>query len=82
MKKVDLTLDKSVNKNLDKFKAFLEESSDAVFRELKLGMQGIPCALVYIDGLVDKMLIHEQILKPMMYQIAILENTVQRPIEP
>ena len=28
------------------------------------------------------MLIHEQILKPMMYQIAILENTVQRPIEP
>ncbi len=80
--KVDLTLDKSVSKNLDKFKAFLEESSDAVFREFKLGMQGIPCALVYIDGLVDKMLIHEQILKPMMYQIAILENTVQRPIEP
>jgi len=40
--KVDLTLDKSVSKNLDKFKAFLEESSDAVFREFKLGMQGIP----------------------------------------
>ena len=51
--KVDLTLDKSVSKNLEKFKAFLDESSDAVFREFKLGVQGIPCAAVYIDGLVD-----------------------------
>jgi spore germination protein len=78
---VDLTLDKSVEKNLEKFKAFLEESSDIVFREFKLGTQGIPCALVYVDGLVDKSVVHEQILKPMMYQITMLENIVKKPIE-
>ena len=80
--RVDLTLEKSVSKNLEKFKAFLGESSDAVFREFSLGMQGIPCAAVFIDGLVDEMVINEQILKPMMYQIAILENTLQKSIEP
>lgn len=72
--KVDLTLSKSVEENLEKFKAFLEESSDAVFREFKLGSQGIPCALVYIDGLVDKTIIHNHILKGLMYEIALLES--------
>ena len=35
--KVDITLSKSIDENLAKFKAFLEDSSDAVFREFKLG---------------------------------------------
>ena len=79
--KVDLTLSKSVEDNLKKFKTFLEESSDAVFREFKLGSQGIPCALVYIDGLVDKTVIHNHILKGLMYEIALLESSRDHSID-
>ncbi|NLN40911.1 MAG: spore germination protein [Clostridiales bacterium] len=59
--KVDLTLSDTVEENLEKFKAFLEDSSDAVFREFKLGTQGIPCALIYIDGLVNNAVINEYV---------------------
>ena len=79
--KVDLTLSKSVEDNLKKFKTFLEESSDAVFREFKLGSQVIPCALVYIDGLVDKTVIHNHILKGLMYEIALLESSRDHSID-
>jgi len=79
--KVELTLSKSVKENLKKFKAFLEESSDAVFREFKLGTLGIPCALVYIDGLVDKNLVHNNILKGLMYEITLLESGRNRPVK-
>ncbi|MDN5277569.1 MAG: spore germination protein, partial [Clostridiales bacterium] len=78
---VDLTLDKEVSKNLEKFKAFLNDSSDVVFREFSLGTQSIPCALVYVDGLVNTAVINEQILKPMMYQIALLETNLNQPIQ-
>lgn len=79
--KVDLTLSKNVKENLAKFKAFLSESSDAIFREFKLGSRGIPCALVYIDGLVDKNIIHNHILKGLMYEISMLESGREKPIE-
>ena len=79
--KVDLTLSKNVKENLEKFKAFLEESSDAVFREFKLGSQGIPCALVYIDGLVDENVIHNHILKGLMYEITLLEAGAKSSIK-
>jgi Bacillus/Clostridium GerA spore germination protein. len=79
---VDLTLDKEISKNLEKFKAFLKDSSDVVFREFSLGTQSIPCALVYVDGLVNVTVINEQILKPMMHQIALLETNLNQPIQP
>ncbi|MFO7295705.1 MAG: spore germination protein [Caldicoprobacter sp.] len=79
---VDLTLDKEIGKNLEKFKAFLKDSSDVVFREFSLGTQSIPCALVYVDGLVNVTVINEQILKPMMHQIALLETNLNQPIQP
>lgn len=80
--RVDLTLSEDLEENLEKFKAFLEESTDMVFREFKLGMSGIPCALVYVDGLTDKNVIHETILKPMMYEITILESKLAQPLDP
>ena len=79
--KVDITLSKSTIENLEKFKAFLEDSSDAVFREFKLGSQGIPCALVYIDGLVNSEVINESVLKNIMYEITMLERARDQSIQ-
>ena len=80
--KVDLRLSLNVEENLDKFKAFLEESTDMVFREFKLGTSSIRCALVYVDGLIDRNVINSMILRPMMYDIATLESNLKKPIEP
>ena len=74
-------LSKDVEENLDKFKAFLDESTDMVFREFKLGLFGIPCTLVYVDGLVDKSVIQEMILKPMMYDISQYESDLNKDIK-
>lgn len=63
-----------IEENLDKFKAFLKDSSDAVFREFILGLSGIKGALVYIDGLIDKMVIHDQIMRALMFEIVSLEQ--------
>lgn len=40
--RVGLSLSKDINENLSKFKAFLEESSDMVFRRFKLGIGDTP----------------------------------------
>lgn len=80
--KVDSRLSKDVEENLDKFKAFLKESTDMVFREFKLGISAIHCALVYVDGLIDRNIIHDMILRPMMYEIATLESNLEHPIDP
>ena len=73
--KVSLTLSRDGNENLEKFKAFLEESSDAVFRQFELGTSGISCALVYIDGLVDNVVIQQMIMRPMMLELSKLEKS-------
>lgn len=77
--RVGLSLSKDINENLSKFKAFLEESSDMVFRRFKLGIGDTPCALVYVDGLVDKNLVQETVLKPMMYELTLHEGEHTRP---
>ena len=63
-------LSKSINDNYEKFQAFLKESTDAVFRRFRLGINGIDCAIVYIDGLTDKTVIIESILRPMMLTVS------------
>jgi spore germination protein len=70
---VSLDLSKKIEENYEKFQAFLKESSDAVFRKFKLGRSGINCALVYIDGLIDKNVVHDSILRPMMFEISHFE---------
>lgn len=78
---VDLTLSDDINENLAKLKAFLEESSDIVFREFKLGLNEIHCALTYVDGLIDKEVVNNHILKSFMYQVTILEGNRGKPID-
>lgn len=79
--KVDIILSSNMQENLEKFKAFLEDSTDAVFREFYIGINRIPCAIVYIDGLIDKTTVSNQILKSLTYQISILETNTQRTID-
>lgn len=56
-----------LEKNLESLKDIITESSDLIIREFVFAKQ-IKAAIIYIDGLVDKALISETILKPLMYQ--------------
>jgi len=64
----DMEFTINLEDNYAKLQAFLKESTDVVFRKFKLGKLGIECALVYVDGLVDKTVIHNSILKPIMFE--------------
>ncbi|HHW70672.1 MAG TPA: spore germination protein [Clostridiales bacterium] len=79
--KVDLTLSKNIYENLEKFEAFLGESSDIIIRKFKLGLNEIPCAVVFVDGLIDKEIVNNHILKSFMCQVTILEENRNRPID-
>ena len=65
--------DEDMNKPLSgqTVKEILSKSSDVVFREFFLqGKERIPCILVAVDGLVDKNLLDQFILKPLMVDLA------------
>lgn len=79
--KVDMTLSKNISENLDKLQAFFGESPDIIFREFKLGLNEIPCAIIYVDGATDSQIINNHILKSFMYEITILEENRSRPID-
>jgi len=60
----------SLSSNLAALLAGLGNSSDIVTRSLKLGAGGeIEAALVFVDGLVDKEQINDNILKPLMVDL-------------
>lgn len=61
--------DEDLNKPLSgqKVKEILSKSSDMVFREFFLqGKERIPCMLVVVDGLINKEIINDFVLKPLM----------------
>ncbi|NLC44672.1 MAG: spore germination protein [Clostridiales bacterium] len=80
--RVSLDLSKNLDENYEKFQAFLKESSDAVFRKFKLGTNNIDCALIYIDGLIEKSVIHDSILRPMMSSVLEYEALISDVIKP
>lgn len=58
-----IELVKELDKNLDNLKKMLEEPSDLIIREFTVRGTQNKCAVVYIDGMVDKALVHKNIIK-------------------
>ena len=54
----------NTNENISYIKTIMKDSSDVVYREFSI--QNWKCALIYIDGMVDKYLIDDYILRPVM----------------
>ncbi|MED3564228.1 spore germination protein [Bacillus xiapuensis] len=49
--------------NLNNIKEMLESPSDLIIREFTIGCTNHRCAIVYIDGLIDNMVINDQVIK-------------------
>lgn len=55
--------------NLDRLKVILGNSGDVILREFSFGSKKeMKSALVFIDGLIDKNSVNDNVIKPLMYQ--------------
>ena len=60
----------SLDKNLGYFKDKLEDCDDVVYREFRVGSkQQYGFALIFVDGLIDRDMINEEVLKSLMLDI-------------
>lgn len=64
----DEALEKSLSRNTAKLKEILGESPDIIYRTVTISHQALTARalLIFIDGLTDKTVINENILKPLM----------------
>jgi len=58
----------NLKENLNNLKNILGPSDDIIMREFAFGKKAqISAALIYIDGMIDKTLVNESIIRPLMY---------------
>lgn len=62
--KIEDKIELQVEKNIDYLKEILQDNSDFVFRIFNVG--DWKAALVYIDGMADKLLLDDYVLEPLM----------------
>lgn len=58
-----LQLVSNLDENLHNIKSMLDNPDDLIAREFTIGNTDHRCAVVYLDGLADKMVINDQIMK-------------------
>jgi spore germination protein KA len=72
-------LSKNLDDNLNKIRNILGQSSDVIIHKLRMGSHGtIDAGIVYIDGLVEKARINQDILQPLMFNMQLAEGDNKR----
>lgn len=72
----------SLIKNISLFQEVFGGSSDVVFREFSFGNNGqFKACLIFADGLTDKIIINESIIKPLMYDSRIGITSDKTPLD-
>lgn len=72
-------ISENIRENTDRMKVLLERCSDAVIREFSFGREHIiPCVLLFFDGLSDKAEIEDHLLKSLLLELNMLEESPLR----
>lgn len=72
---VSQELSESLENNLNTLKGIIGSSSDIIIRRFSFrAKKNIQAALIFIEGLIDKNLVNENIMKPLMFNINYLYN--------
>ncbi|MCH5584648.1 spore germination protein [Shimazuella sp. AN120528] len=66
-----------IHTNIEQIKQNIGHNTDVIFRSFQLGTTKLKAAIVYVDGLVDKDLIQDQILKSMIYDLSSIYSEEQ-----
>ncbi|MDD3840267.1 MAG: spore germination protein [Clostridia bacterium] len=65
-------VNRSLEQNIYQIKDMFKDCSDVIYREFEVGNERpINAAVIFIDGMIDKELLNEQIIKPLMLEIRI-----------
>jgi spore germination protein len=66
---------KSIDKNIQILKEAFKDCTDIVYREFKIGeQQELRAALIYVDGMADRMLLNNFVLNNLMIKTRIAED--------
>lgn len=61
-------LERDIETNITKFKIKFNEMPDVTVRQFEIGYENkIQCAIIFLQGMVDKKIVNESILKPLLY---------------
>ncbi|HHV79930.1 MAG TPA: spore germination protein [Firmicutes bacterium] len=68
---VDVPLSSDLETNLQRLKSIFDKCSDVVFREFVFAQnEQVKLALIYIDGMVDKVQVSDQIMRALALEVA------------
>ncbi|NLO21174.1 MAG: spore germination protein [Syntrophomonadaceae bacterium] len=75
-------LNTDLDENLIRLREIIGSSPDMVVRKFNFGPRySYKAALFFVDGLVDKKIINETIIKPLMYDMHLLDTQQIRPMK-
>jgi spore germination protein KA len=70
-----IDLSKKLDDNLNNIRNILGQSSDVIIHKMKIGSHGtLDAAIIYIDGLVERNLVNQDILRPLMFHMQTVDN--------
>lgn len=75
---VPASLAKVLDINLSNIRNILGQSSDVIIHKMMVGPERtLGAAIIYIDGLIDKNLVNQDILRPLMFDLPVVDNTAK-----
>ena len=75
-------LGRSLKDNLEAIRSIMRNSQDIVIREFSFGNHPrVDAALVFIDGMVNKSMINEGIVKPLIYDTHLMNNSALQHVD-
>ena len=73
-----IDLSKKLDDNLNDIRNILGQSSDVIIHKMKVGSHGnLDAAIIYIDGLVERNLVNQDILLPLMYHMQMVHDDTE-----
>ena len=79
--KVTSRLSKKIDENLAKFKEYLHESGDIIFREFISIVGNTKCGVIFIDGLVSKDWVQRYVILPLVIEAGQLALKKENQLE-
>jgi Bacillus/Clostridium GerA spore germination protein. len=72
-------LSKNLEENLQLLREALGPSDDVIIRDMMISSNSkVDAAVIYIDGLVDRNLVNQDILKPLMFNLQLIKDNVSQ----
>ncbi|MEN6350823.1 MAG: spore germination protein [Syntrophomonas sp.] len=72
------SLAKVLDSNLSDIRNILGQSSDVIIHKMMVGPERtLGAAIIYIDGLIDKNLVNQDILRPLMFHLPVVDNAAE-----